>query len=64
MGLLDRDGSGFGLGKYAPERASRLIIGEAHPYGRSLPSRLEVSDPKVFLSAMLAGFGLDFGGAG
>ena len=39
---------GFGFAKYAPERARGLIIGGAHPYGRSLPSRLDASDPKVF----------------
>lgn len=51
---------GFGVAKYAPERIRRLIIGGAHPYGRSLPSRLDASDPKAFLSEMLAAFGIDF----
>jgi pimeloyl-ACP methyl ester carboxylesterase len=51
---------GFGLAKYAPERARGLILGGAHPYGRSLPSRLDASDPKAFLKGMLSGFGVDF----
>ena len=51
---------GFGFAKYAPERAQGLILGGAHPYGRSLPSRLDPSDPETFLKGMLSGFGLDF----
>jgi len=50
---------GFGLAKYAPARARALILGVAHPYGRSLPSRLDASDPKAFINGMLSGFGLD-----
>src|SRR5215510_9442346 len=50
---------GFGLAKYAPERATRLIIGGAHPYGRALPPPLDTSDLKTFLSRMVAGYGMD-----
>jgi len=46
---------GFGLAKYAPERSRGLIIGGAHPYGRSLPGRLDASDPKAMLKGMFSG---------
>jgi len=53
---------GFGLAKYAPERVRGLIIGGAHPYERRLPSsaRLDGSDPKAFVEALLARLGVDF----
>jgi pimeloyl-ACP methyl ester carboxylesterase len=46
---------GFGLAKYAPERTRGLILGGAHPYGRSLPARLDPSEPKDFLRGMFSG---------
>jgi pimeloyl-ACP methyl ester carboxylesterase len=53
---------GFGLAKYAPERIRGLIIGGAHPYERRLPpsARLDGSDPKAFVQALLARLGVDF----
>jgi len=51
---------GFGLAKYAPERARRLILGGAHPYGRSLPERLDASDTKTMVKKMVRGHGMDF----
>jgi pimeloyl-ACP methyl ester carboxylesterase len=53
---------GFGLAKYAPERVRGLVIGGAHPYARRALAnpRLDGSDPKAFLEALLEGFGLDF----
>lgn len=53
---------GFGLAKYAPERVRGLIIGGAHPYERRLlPSaRLDGSDPKAFVEALLGRLGVDF----
>ena len=53
---------GFGLAKYAPERVRGLIIGGAHPYERRLPpsARLDGSDPKAFVEALLARLGVDF----
>ena len=51
---------GFGLAKYAPERARGLVLGGAHPYGRSLPERLDVSDPKTMVKKMVSGYGMDF----
>ena len=42
---------GFGLAVLAPERIEALVLGGAHPYGRTLPdaSRLDGSDPELFL---------------
>lgn len=53
---------GFGLAKYAPERVQGLIIGGAHPYERHLPAsaRLDGSDPKAFIEALLGRLGVDF----
>lgn len=53
---------GFGLAKYAPGRFRGLIIGGAHPYERRLPpsSRLDGSDPKAFVEALLTRLGVDF----
>jgi pimeloyl-ACP methyl ester carboxylesterase len=52
---------GFGLAKHAPERVRGLIIGGAHPYGRRLPpsARLDGSDPRAFIDALLARLGVD-----
>ena len=53
---------GFGLAKYAPDRVQALIIGGAHPYERRLPgaSRLDGSDAKAFIEALLGRLGVDF----
>jgi pimeloyl-ACP methyl ester carboxylesterase len=52
----------WGMAKYAPERVQGLIIGGAHPYGRTLPasSRLDGSDPTAFVEALTRRLGFDF----
>jgi len=52
---------GFGVATSAPERVSALIIGGAHPYGRTLPKPVhgEGSDPELFLETFFRRQGLD-----
>jgi pimeloyl-ACP methyl ester carboxylesterase len=53
---------GWGMAKYAPERVQGLIIGAAHPYERRSPAsgRLDGSDPKAFIEAMMRRLEIDF----
>lgn len=52
---------GFGMARYAPERAQALIIGGQHPYGRRLSaaSRPDGADPQAFVAAFLGRLGGD-----
>jgi pimeloyl-ACP methyl ester carboxylesterase len=50
---------GFGLAKHAPDRFDAIMVGGAHPYGRTLPpSRPDGSDPQAFLEALFGRLGL------
>ena len=52
---------GFGIATSAPERVRALVIGGAHPYGRTLPKPVhgEISEPELFLEAFFRRQGLD-----
>src|SRR5262249_50233778 len=55
LGLLNGGWIGFGIAKYAPARARGLILGGAQPYGRSLPTPIDSTDPKTLLRGMFSG---------
>ena len=52
---------GFGMAKYAAQRAEALVLGGAQPYEQRLPaaSRLDGSDPEAFLAALAGRLGID-----
>ena len=54
---------GFGMATSEPERVGALVIGGAHPYGRTLPksSQTEGSDPELFLETFFQRQGLERG---